>query len=379
MTKISIITIMLLGILGFSNLNHPPKDVIKSEKLTFTVDTVVSGLKVPWGLAFLPNGDMLIADRSGELRLFQNGKLHPDPIKGLPEVRAKGQGGLFDLELHPNYEENGWIYMSFASPAKKDEEGEGANTEFVRAKLKNHELVNVESLFKASPNYKKNNHFGGRIEFDNDGYLYLSIGDRQGRDENQTVNNYRGKVFRLNDDGSIPKDNPFVGQKDAKPETFSYGHRNPQGLAMNPVTGDIWEHEHGPKGGDEINIIRKGHNYGWPAITYGINYSGTIITKDTVREGMDQPVTFWRPSIAPCGMDFVTSDKYENWKNNLLVGSLRFRYIKRVEIENDEVVHQETLLDGIGRVRVIREAPDGYIYVGVEGPGMVIRLVPEEG
>lgn len=377
MIKFSIISLTLVAILGFSAY-HPPSEVIKSEKLNFTVDTVLSGLKNPWGLAFLPNGDMLISERGGDLLLFSNGKLHPDPIKGVPEVRAKGQGGLFDLELHPNYEENGWIYISYASPIQKGEKGEGANTAFMRARLKNHELVDKEVLFKASPNYKKTQHYGGRIEFDNDGYLYLSVGDRGGRDEAQSLNNYRGKVYRLHDDGRIPKDNPFVGQKNASPETFSYGHRNPQGLAIHPETGDIWEHEHGPRGGDELNIIRKGHNYGWPAITYGINYSGTIITKDTVKAGMDQPVTFWRPSIAPCGMDFVTSDKYSPWKNNVLVGSLKFRYMQRVEIVNDKAVHREILLKNIGRVRVIREAPDGYIYIGTEGPGMVIRLMPEK-
>ncbi|RMG26743.1 MAG: PQQ-dependent sugar dehydrogenase, partial [Bacteroidetes bacterium] len=273
-------------------------ELIRSEKLNFRLDTIVTGLKVPWGMAFLPNGDILVTERQGRLRLVQNGRLHPEPIKGVPEVWANGQGGLLDLELHPQYETNGWIYLSYSGPAQKGEKGSGANTTFIRARLQNHQLVDQEVLLRAQPNYNRGVHFGGRIEFDRQGYVYLSIGDRGGRSENQTLNNYRGKVFRLHDDGRIPADNPFVNVPGAVKATFTYGHRNPQGLALNPQTGEMWEHEHGPRGGDEVNILRKGNNYGWPTITYGINYNGTIITRDTVKEGMEQPVLFWRPSIA---------------------------------------------------------------------------------
>ena len=378
-----ILAALCTGALTFFQLSAPDKPdfsgVIESEKLNFEIDTLTDEIKNPWSMAFLPNGDMLITDKKGPLRLYSNGKLHPDPIKGVPEVSSRGQGGLLDVVIHPDYEENGWIYLSFSGPAQKGEKGEGRNTTFIRGKLKDHTLVEQEQIFKASPNYKTNHHFGGRILFDNDGYLYLSVGDRGGRDENQTLNNYRGKVFRLYDDGRIPEDNPFVGQKGAVEATFSYGHRNPQGLALHPETGEVWEHEHGPRGGDEINVIRAGNNYGWPTITYGINYSGTIITKDTVKEGMEQPVTFYRPSIAPCGMDFVKGDLYGPWKGNLLVGSLKFQYIKRVELDGDQVSHQETLLEGIGRVRSIKQAPDGYIYVVTEGSGLVIRIKPVNG
>lgn len=380
MIKLSFTSILTALFMGLGFISGPESSrsdnpVIESEKLSFQVDTVVSGLKVPWGMAFLPDGDMLFTERKGELyRLTGEGE--KIKIKGVPEVLAKSQGGLFDLELHPDYEENGWIYLSYAAPAEKGEEGEGANTKFIRAKLKDNTLVDQEVIFKASPNYDTKHHYGGRIEFDNDGYLFLSVGDRGGRDFVQDLSNNRGKIFRLHDDGSVPEDNPYVNVQGARPEIFTYGHRNPQGLAIHPETGEIWETEHGPKGGDELNIIRKGNNYGWPVITYGINYNGTIITEDTVKEGMEQPVTFWRPSIAPCGIDFVTSDLYGEWKGNLLVGSMSFRYLERVVIEDDKVVHKEKLLENIGRVRCVRQSPDGYIYVAIEGPGMIVRLKP---
>lgn len=375
------ISLAVLTAFAFVHLNNDlingDDSLIESEQLTFRVDTVATDLEIPWGMAFLPNGDILVTERKGTLRLIQDGQLHPDPIGNVPEVRAKGQGGLFDLELHPNYAENGWIYISFASTAKPGEEGEGANTELVRAKLKDHSLVEIESIFKASPNYKKTQHFGARIEFDRQGYLYLSVGDRGGRDEVQTRANYRGRVLRFHDDGSIPKDNPFITDPTAKPEIFSYGHRNPQGMSMNPLTGDIWEHEHGPQGGDEVNIIKGGNNYGWPVISYGINYDNSILTEEFAREGMEQPVLYWKPSIAPCGMDFVESDLYgPAWKNNLLVGSMKFQYLNRCEVQDNRIIHQEKLLEGMGRVRVVRQAPDGYIYVGLEGPGRVVKLVP---
>jgi len=357
------------------SIEHTPRTplVHKSEKLDFKVDTVLSGLKIPWGMVFLPNGDMLFTERGGELHLYQNGKLHPDPIANVPEVLAKGQGGLLDIELHPNYKENGWIYISYSS-----EEGEekGAQTALIRARLENHALVDKELVFKASPNIQTAHHYGGRIEFDREGYLYLSVGERGKRELAQDLDNYHGKVLRMHDDGSVPEDNPFVDNKNAMPEIWSYGHRNQQGMSLEPSTGLLWEHEHGPRGGDEVNIIQKGVNYGWPAITYGINYNGTIITKDTVKAGMEQPVIFWRPSIAPCGMDFVESDMYEPWQGNILVGSLKFRYLKRLEVQGKAITHQETLLENIGRVRAIEQAPDGYVYVAIEGPGMIVRLVP---
>lgn len=379
MKRSSIIILSLLALLGLafvfkSQSNLQDFQAAKTEKMTIKVDTVLQGLSIPWGMDWLPNGDMLFTERGGELRLVQKGKLHPQPIGNLPEIHVKGQGGLLDIRVHPKYAQNGWIYLAYSSPKGPSENGKGGNTTFMRAKLKDHKLVEQKVLLKAQPNFTAGQHFGGRIEFDREGYIYLTVGDRGGRDKNQRLSNYRGKVFRLHDDGRVPSDNPFVNEAGAKPETFTYGHRNPQGIAMHPQTGDIWTHEHGPRGGDELNLIQKGKNYGWPTITYGINYSGTKITDETHREGMEQPITYWVPSIAPCGMAFISSNKYPEWKNNLLVGSLKFRYLKRLEIENNKVTHEETILEGIGRVRAIEQGPDGYIYVAVESPGMILRL-----
>ncbi len=280
-----------------------------------------------------------------------------------------------DIELHPDYKENGWIYISYGSAS---ESSSGGNTTLLRARLNGLVLTDQEVIFKAFPETKKGQHWGGRIEFDQMGYLYLSVGDRGSRDVNpQSLGNHCGKVHRLHDDGMIPEDNPFVGQDGAIESIFTYGHRNPQGMALHPVTGEIWTHEHGPRGGDELNIIRKGNNYGWPVITYGINYSGSKITDETSRPGMEQPITYWVPSIAPCGMTFVTSDKYPSWKGDILVGSLRFNYLHLCEIENNKVVNQEKVLNGFGRMRTVRQGPDGYIYISVEGKG-IFKLVPAE-
>ncbi|GAB4416305.1 MAG: PQQ-dependent sugar dehydrogenase [Bacteroidia bacterium] len=367
----------LLAVLGFrSTRQQPVGGDVESEELNFRVDTLLTGLKVPWGMAFLPNGDMLFTERKGEVYLYSQGKLNPKPIAGVPEVLAKGQGGLFDIQLHPNYTENGWIYLAFSSPAEEGEEGKGSNTALMRVRLKDHSFYDHELLFKASPNYETNHHYGGRIAFDKAGYLYLSVGDRGGHEEVQDLKVQRGRIFRLYDDGRIPEDNPFVGQDSVFAGTFSYGHRNPQGMVLNPWTGEIWAHEHGPKGGDELNIVRAGLNYGWPAICFGINYDGTILTPDTARAGMEQPITYWVPSIGPCGMDFVTHERYGAWKGDVLVGSMSFRYLVRCEVDGNSITHREILLNGIGRVRAITQAPDGYIYIATEGPGMILRLVP---
>lgn len=340
--------------------------------LDFTEELVISGIQNPWGMAFLPNGGILVTEKSGKLYLYQSDKTIE--INNLPEVYNRGQGGLMDIELHPDYAKNGWIYLSYAS---SEGDGKGGNTAIMRAKISDNKLVGKQLLYKATPNTTRGQHFGSRLEFDREGYLYFSIGERGDREVNpQDITRDGGKIYRLHDDGRIPTDNPFMGKNGAKTAIYSYGHRNPQGLALHPETGQLWEHEHGPRGGDEINIIQKGKNYGWPIITYGINYSGTKITDETSRPGMEQPLYQWTPSIAPSGMCFVTSDKYPKWQGNLLVGSLAFQYLERLEIKNNEVVYREKLLDGIGRVRNVRQAPDGYIYVGVEGKG-VYRLVPK--
>ena len=346
--------------------------VIKSKKQDFIIDTIVKGLTVPWGMEFLPNGDMLISERSGTLYRFSNGELIE--IDGLPEIFAKNQGGLLDLHLHPDHQENGWIYFSYSDPS---EDGKKANTSIMRARLSGNKLIDKEKIFDGIPDSPKSFHWGCKLEFDNDGFLWFGIGDRGDRDVYpQKLDNHNGKIHRIHDDGTIPKDNPYVNLPEVLPSIYSYGHRNPQGTAMHPETGDIWITEHGPKGGDELNLIRPGLNYGWPVISYGINYNGTKFTNITQKEGMEQPVIYWDPSIAPCGMTFVTGDRYPGWKNNILVGSLRFEYLERIELDGKKVVDQEKLLEGIGRVRNVVVSPDGFIYVAAEKPGFIIKLLP---
>ncbi len=339
---------------------------------SFTVDLVVPNVQDIWGMVFLPDNSILITKKEGKLLHFKNERL--TEIQGLPPILVRGQGGLLDLELHPNYNTNGWIYFSYSSP---EGDGSGGNTAIMRAKLSGNKLIEKELLYKAVPNTRKGQHWGSRLEFDKDGYLYFTIGDRGNRDVNpQDITKDGGKVYRIHDDGNIPKDNPFVGKAKAKEAIFSYGHRNPQGLTKHPVTGAIWSHEHGPRGGDEINIVQKGKNYGWPVITYGINYIGTKITDKTSQPGMEQPLYQWTPSIAPSGMTFVSTDRYKNWKGSLLVGSLAFQYLERLQLENNKVVYREKLMDGMGRVRNVRQGPDGFIYVGVEGKG-IYKLIPK--
>ena len=343
-----------------------------SEKRGYTTEKIVNNLNNPWGMTWLPNGSMLITEKAGSLIHFSNGT--KTEIKNVPEVYNRGQGGLLDIELHPNYSENGWIYITYAS-SEGDEEG--GNTKLIRCKLKNDSLTSIEELYKATPNTSRGQHFGSRIEFDNEGYLYFSIGERGNRDVNpQDITRDGGKIYRLNDDGTIPEDNPFVNEKNAKKAIFTYGNRNPQGMAKHPTTGQIWTHEHGPKGGDEINIVKKGVNYGWPVISYGVNYSGTTFTDITSKPGMEQPIYYWVPSIAPCGMDFVTGDRYPDWKGHLLVGSLKFNYVELVKLNGNEVVGREKIAQDIGRVRNVKMGPNGYIYIAVEGQG-IFKVVPK--
>ena len=356
---------------NFSCAQRTDNGINTPTETTFSADLVVDGLQIPWGMVFLPDGSMLITEKSGEIIRFKDGE--KTSISNGPDVYNRGQGGLLDIELHPDYSSNGWIYLSYSS---EEGSGSGGNTAIMRAKLNGNSLTDNEILYKASPNTTRGQHFGSRLEFDNEGYLYFSIGDRGARDENpQDISRNGGKIYRIHDDGRIPQDNPFVGQQGAVEAAFTYGNRNPQGMIKNPETGAIWIHEHGPRGGDEINIVRKGVNYGWPVITYGINYSGTPITDITEKEGMEQPVYYWVPSIGPSGMTFVNSDKYPAWNGNLLVGSLAFQYLERLELENNKVVYREKLMEDVGRVRNVRQGPDGFIYVAVEGKG-IYRLTP---
>ena len=337
-----------------------------------TPELIFSDVRIPWSMAWLPNGDMLVTERGGSLLRVRDGELI-SKIEGVPEVFARGQGGLLDVVLHPDYEENGWIYISYSSP---EGEEQGANTSIIRAKLTGNALTDKEIIYEATPNTTRGVHYGSRIAFDSDNYLYFSIGDRGKRDVYpQDLTADAGKIYRLHDDGSIPADNPFVNQEGAVAAIFSYGHRNPQGMAIHPETGAIWAHEHGPQGGDELNLVEAGKNYGWPVISYGINYNGTSFTDLTEKEGMEQPKTYWTPSIAPSGLTFVTSDKYPEWQGKALVGSLKFGYLVLVSFDGDEVTKREIVLDGIGRTRDVRQGPDGYIYVAVDGDG-IYRINP---
>jgi len=347
---------------------------IHSEKQDFLIDTITAELKNPWGIAFLPDGRTLITERAGEIRIVKDGKLLEEKIQGLPSpIYVKGQSGLLDIVLHPDYANNGWIYFSYSKQL-----ADSGGTVIARAKIEGNNLTNLEELFSVQPLTSSEVHFGSRIAFDGKGYMFFTSGERGKKENAQDLGNHLGKVLRLHDDGKVPTDNPFVNTPGAKPEIWSYGHRNLQGLYYDKAAGILWEHEHGPRGGDELNIVEKGKNYGWPVITYGINYDSTIITDLKEKEGMEQPVRYWVPSIAPCGLTMVTSDKYPNWKGNLLVGALSHQLIARVEVADKKFVAEERLIEKIGRVRAVVESPDGYIYVATENPGKLLRLVPVE-
>ncbi len=347
-------------------------DVVVTEALTFSIDTLATGLTNPWGMAFLPDGRILIAERPGNLRIYADGVLQPGSIEGIPEVWAHGQGGLLDVVLHPDYTQNGWIYLAYSARG----EGNGGNTAISRGKLSGNRFTESELLFHGQPHTPAAHHFGTRIVFDNARYMYFTIGDRGSQNNSQLLSNHNGTVMRFHDDGRVPTDNPFVNMPNAMPEIWSYGHRNIQGMALHPTTRELWTHEHGPQGGDEINLIRKGENYGWPLATFGINYNGTIVSPDTTLPGKTDPVLYWTPSIAPCGLAFVDSDKYPGWHHNMLVGALAGQHIHRVVIENNVVTHTEKILQDFARFRDIRQGPDGYLYALTEGPGLFIRLTP---
>jgi len=345
----------------------------RSEKHVFRIVTLVEGLAHPWSLAFLPDGRMLVTERPGRLRMVSKDfRLDPKPVEGVPQVAAVGQGGLFDVALHPKYAENGWIYLSYSGPGAG-----GWGTELMRAKLDGHRLTQQQVLFRLEPKSRTGQHFGGRIVFDRQGYLYLTLGDRGEKERAQRLDDHAGSVIRLHDDGRVPADNPFAKRAGAKPEKFTLGNRNMQGAALHPETGELWTHEHGPQGGDEVNVMRAGRNYGWPVITYGVNYGiGTRIGEGTVKPGMEQPLYHWVPSIAPSGMAFYEGDKFANWRGNLLVGALKDQMLVRLELDGEKVTKEERLIKNtIGRIRDVRVGPDGHIYLLTdEANGVLARL-----
>ena len=348
--------------------------VFTSEQHRFRVVTLVRGLEHPWGLAFLPDGDMLVTERPGNLLRIDAASRERRTIRGLPEIAAHGQGGLLDVALHPQFETNRWIYLSFAA------EGEGGiGTEVARARLRGERLEDVEVIFRALPKSRGGRHFGSRLVFDRHGYLYITLGDRGDRPRAQDIGDHAGSIIRINDDGSVPDDNPLVGKTGARAEIFTYGNRNVQGTALEPDTGKVWAQEHGPQGGDEVNVLHAGTNYGWPVITYGRNYvTGTKIGEGTHKPGMAQPLHYWTPSIAPSGMAFYDGDAFPRWRGNIFIGALKFRLLVRLELKGEEIVHEERMLeDVLGRIRDVRSGPDGFLYILTDhGDGVLARLEP---
>ena len=334
------------------------------------LELITDELEIPWGMDFLDNGDIIVTEKNGLIfRIDKNDKLIK--IEGGPKSTETGQGGLLDVQLHPNFIENRWIYFSYNK--KKNNK---FTTAVSRFEFDNDNLKNEKLIFEALPYSNKRLHFGSRLEFDKEGYLYITVGDRGSRDINpQDLSRHAGKVHRIYDNGDIPKDNPFYDKKNAIKSIFSYGHRNPQGMILNPFTNEIWTHEHGPRGGDEINIINKGLNYGWPVITYGINYSGTIITNEKKKEGMEQPLHYWVPSIAPSGMVFIEGSLYPSLNGNLLIGSLKFEYLHLCIMKGSEVISEHRLFEDM-RVRNVKQRSDGYIFFSVEEPGRIYKILP---
>ncbi len=372
--KITLLCLSLFLLACSDSNSQSPLPIPEEDTEAVTFELVSDDFNNPWGMAFLPNGDILVTEKTGEIKRVSQGEVVDNNISGGPDAAVTGQGGLLDIELHPDFESNNWVYFTFASD---EGAGSGAMTAFSRAQWNDSSFDNHEVLYKGSPNTSRGQHFGSRIAFDDEGYVYFSIGDRGNRDANpQDLTRDGGKIYRLNDDGTIPSDNPFVNVTGAKTAVYSYGHRNPQGMARRPSTGQIWAHEHGPQGGDEVNLIGAGNNYGWPEITFGVNYGGAPITSETSRSGMEQPVLHWTPSIAPFGMDFVENSQYSGWNGNLIVGSLKFNYLVRCVLDGDKIVEQQVIANGIGRVRNVEMGNDGYLYVGVEGKGLY-RLKPE--
>jgi len=345
---------------------------------TFRLETVADGLETPWAIDFLPDGSMIFTEKDGGLRVLRNGRLQP-AIKGTPAVRNAGQGGLMEVAVHPRYAENGWIYLAYSDPAKDADGKEVSLTVLVRGRIKDGTWTDEQVIWKAPLEFYRPGggvHYGCRIAFDGQGYLFFTHGERGAMQHAQELNRPNGKVHRIHDDGRIPVDNPFIGREDAFASIWTYGNRNPQGLDFDPRTGLLWETEHGPRGGDELNLIEKGRNYGWPVITYGMNYDGSPITEKTHARGMEQPVLHWTPSIAVCGIDFYEGRAFPQWTGNLFVTGLAQQELRRLVINGREVASQEVIVRDIGRLRDVASGPDGAIYLAVNKPDRIVRLVP---
>jgi len=350
------------------------ESVVHSKEHDFIVRTLVSGLDHPWGMAFVSADEILVTERPGILNLISGGFTKRRAISGLPPIAQAGQGGLLDVAVHPDFAKNRLIYISYAASG-----ADGEGTEVARGRLLGDRLEDVEVIFRALPKSGGGRHFGSRLLFAQEGYLYITLGDRGKRPQAQALSTHPGSIIRVHDDGRVPEGNPFVSGPLARPEIYTYGNRNVQGISVNPVSGRVWAHEHGPQGGDEINIIEAGTNYGWPIITYGKNYGvGTKIGEGTHKEGMAQPVHQWTPSIAPSGMAFYDADRFPRWQGSLFVGSLKFSLLARLSVDGDRVIDEERLLtDLYGRIRDVRVGPDGFVYLLTdEANGLLLRLEP---
>ncbi|HAV62558.1 MAG TPA: hypothetical protein DCY13_09360 [Verrucomicrobiales bacterium] len=358
----------------------PPPEQFTSLDYEVAVERwIPEGLNLPWALAMAADGRAFVTERAGGLRVITNGKLHPDPVAGTPAVLHEGQGGLLDVALDPDYAGNGWVYLCYSHALADGNGGRPtAMTRVVRGRIRDHRWVDQQTVFEAPHEsyLGTRHHYGSRIVFDHDGYLHFSIGDRGQMHDAQDPALPNGKVHRLHPDGSVPEGNPFIGRPRALPSVFSFGHRNPQGLAVDPRTGRVWDSEHGPMGGDELNLLEGGRNYGWPLATYGREYSGAKITDVRRRLGFESPILYWNPSPAVCGMEFVTGDLFPRWRNKLLVGALKYEEIRLLTIEGDRVLHQEILLKNAGRVRDVACDSSGAVHVVLNGPDMILRLTP---
>ncbi len=349
----------------------------KTQHHDYQVNTWVGGLKEPYALAFLSPTLAIVTEKRGHAYLIEKEKLATRPLIGLPLVDTVGQAGLFDVVPHPDYAKNGWIYFAFSDPQKNSSGVAVSLTRIIRGKIKDGALIDQETIFQGrTEHYVKAGgvHFGGRIAFDRQGFLYLTIGERGGKMVAQDLSLPVGKIHRIYDDGRIPEDNPFAGDPKAVRSIWSYGHRNPQGLAFHPVTGQLFDAEHGPRGGDELNLVERGRNYGWPVITYGMEYNGTAMTDITHKEGMEQPVTYWVPSLAVCGINFYSGDSFPKWKDNLFLATLAAQELRRLELKDGKVVTQEIIFKDLGRIRQVIGGPDGAIYVLL--PERIARLIP---
>ena len=352
--------------------------VLKSEKANIRVEVIASGLQNPWGLTFLPDGRALVTERPGRLRIVGKDNKLSEPVSGVPEVAAVGQGGLLDVALSPDFAKDNLVFLSFAEPRGAG----GSSTSVARGKFVEKDgkasLEDVKVIFRQEPARLGGFHFGSRLVFARDGNLFVTTGERNLKSPSQDLSNHIGKILRIAPDGSVPKDNPFVNDKNAKPEIWSYGHRNVQGAALHPQSGKLWLTEHGPRGGDEINIPLAGKNYGWPVIGYGVDYSGAKMHEGTHKEGMEQPAHQWTPSIGPSGAMFYTGDLFPEWKGNLFTGSLVFSSLYRIELNGEKIVKEEPLLESLGdRIRDVRQAADGSIWLLTDARnGKVLRLTP---